>query len=130
MAGSQLKSVVVSDSDMLIAGKTGTAQASPFAINVSNDPQVPVMVFLESSTHDHPNARAPWYRGYDEDGKNLKHAWFIGFAPADDPKIAFAVMVEYGGSGGAVAVPIARDVLEALAIRGYLPKRLAGTKEP
>lgn len=47
------------------------------------------------------------------------HAWFTGFAPADDPQIAVAVLVEHGGSmgseatGGAVAAPIARKVLQA-----------------
>ncbi len=47
------------------------------------------------------------------------HAWFMGFAPADSPQIAVAVLVENGGSmgseatGGAVAAPIARKVLEA-----------------
>lgn len=47
------------------------------------------------------------------------HAWFVGFAPADDPQIAVAVIVENGGSlgseatGGAVAAPIARAVLQA-----------------
>ncbi|MBM6405914.1 penicillin-binding protein 2 [Phycicoccus sp. CSK15P-2] len=47
------------------------------------------------------------------------HAWFISFAPADDPQIAVAVIVEDGGtagsetSGGAVAAPIARQMMEA-----------------
>ena len=47
------------------------------------------------------------------------HTWFIAFAPADDPQIAIAVIVEHGGSfgseatGGAVAAPIAQDVMEA-----------------
>jgi peptidoglycan glycosyltransferase len=46
------------------------------------------------------------------------HTWFIAFAPADDPKIAIAVIVENGGSfgseatGGAVAAPIAKQVME------------------
>jgi stage V sporulation protein D (sporulation-specific penicillin-binding protein) len=35
---------------------------------------------------------------------------FVGFAPADNPQIAIAVIVENGGSGGAVAAPIARQV--------------------
>ncbi len=35
------------------------------------------------------------------------HAWFIGFAPRQEPRIALAVVVENGGSGGAVAAPIA-----------------------
>lgn len=40
------------------------------------------------------------------------HSWFIGYAPADDPSIAFAVFVEHGGHGGDQAAPIAREVLE------------------
>ncbi|MFQ5601658.1 MAG: penicillin-binding protein 2 [bacterium] len=39
------------------------------------------------------------------------HAWFIGFAPMEKPEIAFCVLVENGGSGGAVAAPIARGFL-------------------
>jgi penicillin-binding protein A len=52
------------------------------------------------------------------EGQN-PHTWFICFAPADRPKIAVAVIVENGGSfgseatGGAVAAPIARQILEA-----------------
>ncbi len=41
------------------------------------------------------------------------HAWFVGFAPADDPTIVVAVLVEHGGSGGGTAAPIARAVLRA-----------------
>ena len=42
------------------------------------------------------------------------HNWFIGFAPADDPKIAVAVFVANGGgTGGDVSAPIARQVLQA-----------------
>jgi penicillin-binding protein 2 len=39
------------------------------------------------------------------------HAWFIGYAPAGRPKIAFAVMVEHGGHGGDVAAPIAMEIV-------------------
>ncbi|MGW5160605.1 penicillin-binding transpeptidase domain-containing protein, partial [Nonomuraea wenchangensis] len=49
------------------------------------------------------------------------HAWFISFAPADDPKIALAVIVESGAAnvgaeatGGHTAAPIAKAVLEAV----------------
>jgi len=38
-------------------------------------------------------------------------SWFIGFAPAGAPTVAIAVLVENGGTGGAVAAPIARQVL-------------------
>lgn len=45
-----------------------------------------------------------------ETGAN--HSWFIGFAPANDPQIAVAVILESEGkSGGAAAAPIARDVI-------------------
>lgn len=48
------------------------------------------------------------------------HAWFIGFAPAEDPEVAVAVVVESGGNmgseatGGQVAAPIAKAVMEAV----------------
>ena len=41
------------------------------------------------------------------------HAWFIAYAPAENPRIAIAVIVENGGSGGSVAAPIAHKTLEA-----------------
>ncbi len=47
------------------------------------------------------------------------HAWFTGFAPANDPQIAVAVVVEHGGNtgneatGGAVAAPVAAAMLRA-----------------
>ncbi|HLT83226.1 MAG TPA: penicillin-binding transpeptidase domain-containing protein [Phototrophicaceae bacterium] len=50
------------------------------------------------------------------------HAWFTSFAPADDPRVAVAVVVENGGiegdvaSGGTTAAPIAREVLAALLV--------------
>lgn len=48
------------------------------------------------------------------------HAWFVAFAPADHPRYAIAVLVEHGGdagseaTGGRVAAPIAKQVLETL----------------
>jgi len=54
----------------------------------------------------------------DGDDKDLErwnpsaaHAWFAGWAPADDPEIAIVVMVEHGGGGGLNAVPIAMRVV-------------------
>ncbi len=46
-------------------------------------------------------------------GEHRDHAWFVGFAPADDPQIAVVVLAEHSGFGGAVAAPIARSVMEA-----------------
>ncbi len=67
------------------------------------------------------SARIPGVRwggktGSTEHGKGRKtHAWFVGFAPADDPKIAICVLVEEAGHGGDVAAPVARDI-----VRRYL----------
>ena len=49
------------------------------------------------------------------------HAWFVGYAPADDPKICVAVVLENdGNAGGTTAGPIARDVMRRfLDISGY-----------
>jgi peptidoglycan glycosyltransferase len=44
-------------------------------------------------------------------GTGEPHSWFIGFAPANDPKVAIAVVVEQAGRGGAVAAPIAGDLM-------------------
>ena len=45
--------------------------------------------------------------------KSLSHAWFTGYAGVTEPEIAITVIVEGGGSGGAVAVPIAKRVFDA-----------------
>ncbi len=53
---------------------------------------------------------------YDEDtvAKRLRdHALFISYAPAENPKIAVAVVVENGGHGSSVAAPIARRIMDA-----------------
>lgn len=39
------------------------------------------------------------------------HAWFIGFAPYDNPEVAFAILLEEGGEGSSTATPIAYDIL-------------------
>ena len=44
--------------------------------------------------------------------RHRDHALFIAYAPADDPKIALAILVENGGHGGSTAAPIARQVLD------------------
>lgn len=70
-----------------IAGKTGTAQVFNIKQNASyNENQI--------------------------DFKLRDHALFIAFAPADNPKIAVAVIAENGGHGGSVAAPIAAKVMQ------------------
>lgn len=59
------------------------------------------------------------------------HAWFVAFAPADDPKIVVSVIVENAGSGGAVAAPIAREVIKAyLRIENEAPASPEGAVPP
>jgi len=48
------------------------------------------------------------------------HAWFVGYAPASDPQVAVAVVLEHGGEGGADAAPLFRRVVEAYMA---LPRR-------
>lgn len=112
-----------------ICGKTGTAQAPKFVLKV-RDPVTgqilrdekgrPKYEPLELGTVDRPNPIAPWYRGSGKDNRDVAHAWYVGYAPADRPQIAFAVMVEYGGSGGLAAAAVARETLIACAEAGYL----------
>ena len=70
-----------------LAGKTGTAQ---------------VVTVKQTESTKHKEA----------DERKREHAWFIAFAPVDDPKIAISVLVENGGFGGSTAGPIARKVLD------------------
>jgi penicillin-binding protein 2 len=48
--------------------------------------------------------------------RHRDHAMFIGYAPAEDPKIALAVLVENSGTGGSTAAPIARQVFDYLLL--------------
>lgn len=47
------------------------------------------------------------------DGPGQPHSWFIGFAPANNPQVVIAVLVEQGGSGSSKAAPIAGQMLAA-----------------
>lgn len=51
-----------------------------------------------------------------ESGKET-HAWFVGFAPVESPEIAVCVIVEEAGSGGKVAAPIARKMMDEYLLR-------------
>ena len=86
-----------------IAGKTGTAQRSSRKGNISHDP------------HSLPY--------------NLRHtALFVGYAPADAPKIAVAVVVEHGGFGSTSAAPIARKVFDAWLL-GKMPEGIENVEK-
>ncbi len=80
----------------MMAGKTGTAQKISRKGNQSFDP------------HNLPY--------------HLRHqALFVGYAPAENPTIAIAVVVEHGGFGGTAAAPIARKVFDAWLL-GKMPE--------
>jgi len=49
------------------------------------------------------------YNGVKEDS----HAWFTGFAPAEDPEVAVTIIIEGIGSGGDYAAPIAKRIFDA-----------------
>lgn len=71
-----------------IAGKSGTAQ---------------VVAIKQGEKYDRSKVQE----------RHRDHALFIGFAPADKPQIAVAVMVENGESGSGVAAPVVKQVLDA-----------------
>jgi penicillin-binding protein 2 len=51
--------------------------------------------------------------GTAESGQALPHAWFAGWAPAENPEIAIAVIVEHSGEGSVYSAPLFRKVVEA-----------------
>jgi penicillin-binding protein 2 len=73
--------------DVPISGKTGTAQVVSRKENSEDDPAL---------IPDHLKA----------------HAWFVGIAPTDLPKIAVSVIVEHGEHGSGAAAPIAREMIK------------------
>ena len=81
----------------LIAGKTGTAQ---------------VVAMKQGEKYDEKRVKE----------RHRDHALFIAYAPADNPRIALAILVENGGHGGSTAGPIAREVLDYYLL-GKLPQR-------
>lgn len=85
----------------------------------------------------HATGRSAQVRGITAAGKTgtaqnphgEDHAWFIGFAPFEDPQIAWCVFLENGGGGGANAAPIAREIIALLLRENKLvpgPARFAG----
>ena len=116
-----------------ISGKTGTAQAAPFYIDARDakgkiiyDGKQPKKETITPSLPESVNPLAPWYLGFmdlnpktKKESLELKHSWYIGFFPSQHPTIAFAVWVEYGGSGGNLAGEIAKKVVDACIADGY-----------
>ncbi|MBI5048753.1 MAG: hypothetical protein HZB54_07390, partial [Deltaproteobacteria bacterium] len=89
-----------------VAGKTGTAQ----------------VIKLKEDT--------PRKKPKDVPYEQRDHAWFVGFAPAENPEIAVAVIVEHGGFGAEAAAPVAKEVIKAYlkksGVRGLPPNASIG----
>jgi penicillin-binding protein 2 len=104
--------------DIDIAGKTGTAQAAPIWIKQDGPNGTKIRQPLTPISDTVPQTHTPWYRA--SNGNQIIHGWFMGFAPAKDPQVAFCVLIEYSGEGGGpAACPVADDILEACAQQGY-----------
>ena len=58
-----------------------------------------------------PGVKVGGKTGTAEVGDGTSHSWFIGFAPADAPRVAIAVIMEHQGSGSDFATPVAQQVL-------------------
>ncbi|MGN6503986.1 MAG: peptidoglycan D,D-transpeptidase FtsI family protein [Tepidisphaeraceae bacterium] len=115
--------------ELIYSGKTGSAQTSAFTVTRRDDDYKPLRDERGRVIHDliplghygEPNPHAPWYRAIgDKQEKTPAHGWMIGYAPSDHPKIAFAVLVEYGGGGGTAAGSVVRQLLDACIQQGYL----------
>ena len=93
--------LIINAERVTVWGKTGTAQAPPLRIDVDGDGVIGEKEFVE----------------------RIDHAWFVGMVGPEDgrPLYAIAVIVEYGGSGGRTAGPIANQIIRALQAEGYLP---------
>ena len=76
-----------------MAGKTGTAQAVQYKAN----------------SHGAHGAQGAW--------ELRDHAWFIAFAPYDDPRYALSVLVEHGGFGAEAAAPRAREIMRVALLK-------------
>ncbi len=58
--------------------------------------------------------------GTAQNPQGRSHAWFTGFAPWKDPKMAVVVLIEHGGKGGMDPAAIARDIFKSAKEMGYL----------
>ncbi len=125
---------IIRRTDMIVAGKTGTADGARIFLPVIGQDGKPVLdkngkkilAPMTPAYRGGPPTDHDWYRTGERDPKkdqtNVTHSWFMGYAPADHPQIAFCVLIEYAGEGGGngIAGSIAKQVLEACVQHGYL----------
>ncbi|MDP6624836.1 MAG: penicillin-binding protein 2 [Nitrospinota bacterium] len=71
-----------------VSGKTGTSQ----------------VIRMKSDEEEEKEEEVPY--------QFRDHAWFVAFAPAENPQIAISVIIEHGGHGGSTSAPIAREIIK------------------
>lgn len=86
--------------------------ASPENTRVMKDAMVSVVESGTGTIAKIPGIKVAGKTGTAENPHGDSHAWFLGFAPADDPQIVVAVIVENVGFGGTEAAPVARAIIE------------------
>ena len=69
------------------------------------------------------------YNAEELDERQRKHAWFVAFAPVENPKIAIAVLVENGGGGSEFAAPVARAVIDHYLLGGGVLNTVAAVDD-
>ncbi len=90
----------IKDEQYAFGGKTGTSQVKKLLVHGQNQNSL------------------PW--------EFRHHAWFVGYAPVNNPEICCSVIIEHGGGGAATAAPVARDVLrKALELKRNPPLKLS-----
>ncbi len=110
--------------DNVVNGRRGTAHGSAIDIEgyamagKTGTSQVRRITKAEREAGVIKNEDLPWER--------RDHALFIGYAPANKPRYAVAVVIEHGGGGSKAAAPVARDVL--LAARHFENRLIARTE--
>ena len=93
-------------------------QAAPASVaNTVRDMMVNAVERGTGTSARIPGVQVAGKTGTAQTGLDTNHVWFISFAPANDPKIAVAVMLENldqsGSTGGGLAAPIAKAVIQA-----------------
>lgn len=71
-----------------VSGKTGTSQ----------------VIQMKSDEEEEEKGETPY--------EFRDHAWFVAFAPSENPQIAISVIIEHGGHGGSTSAPIAREIIK------------------
>jgi len=61
---------------------------------------------------------------------NRDHAWFVAYAPVENPQVAIVVLVEHGGHGGEAAAPMAKKVFEKYIEMKNQPKDQQQARAP